>query len=177
MTDITHLSGYSRLTIVLHWLGAIGTIALFATHESDRGSAAYTFHLSGGALIGILLLWRVARRAWRGFVGVPNQALWLDIVSRIVLWGFLVATIVVVITGYFLPWSLGYPIDIFGFAAIPSPMSFNRDVHEFMEEVHEISGHLFLPLLGLHILGTLKHAIVDRDGVANRIFRSVPNGR
>ena len=30
-----------------------------------------------------------------------------------------------------------------------------------MEEVHDVSGHLFIPLLALHILGSAKHAIVD----------------
>ena len=40
--------GYSILSIVVHWLAAIVVVALFFTHEGERGSTAYLFHVSGG---------------------------------------------------------------------------------------------------------------------------------
>ena len=60
---------------------------------------------------------------------------------------------------------------------IPSPLGSSRGVHEFMEEVQDVSGHLFIPLLVLHILGTAKHAIVDKDGIARRMFTPAAGGR
>jgi len=48
---------------------------------------------------------------------------------------------------------------------------------EFFEEVHEISGQLFVPLLILHILGAAKHAFIDRNSVAGRMFKYVSGGR
>ncbi len=169
--------GYSRLSVLLHWLAAISVIALFFTHEGERGSAQYAFHLSGGALAGILLLWRVAHRVRHGLAERPAQAALLNAASSIVLWGFLATIVAVVLSGYFLPWSLGRPLDVFGWFSIPSPMSFHRGTHEFMEEVHDVSGHLFIPLLALHLLGTAKHALIDKDGVARRMFASVAGGR
>ncbi|MHA1189540.1 MAG: hypothetical protein ACTSSQ_03640, partial [Alphaproteobacteria bacterium] len=63
MTTQATGQGYSRLSIITHWITAIGVIALFLTGEGDRGSAVYVFHVSGGAAFGLFLLWRVWRRA------------------------------------------------------------------------------------------------------------------
>ncbi len=59
-------TGYSRASIIVHWITAIMVIALFFTHEGDRGSTALAFHVGGGAILGLFLLWRVGRRIMRG---------------------------------------------------------------------------------------------------------------
>lgn len=169
--------GYSRLSIFIHWITAIFVIALFLTHEGDRGSWAYFFHVSVGAAVGLFLLWRVWHRVRRGMTDKTDQAALLNFLSQVVMWGFLAAIVVVVLTGYLLPWSLGRPFDVLGLFSVPSPMGFNRDAHELIEEIHEISGQLFVPLVALHILGAAKHAFIDKDGIAARMFRSVVNGR
>ena len=168
--------GYSPLFIVLHWLAAIFVVALFLTHDGERGSSAYVFHVSGGAIVGVFLLWRVWHRVRRGMIDLPDQAFLLNTAARGVQWGFLAAIVVAVITGYLLPWSQGIPLDVFG-VAIPSPIASSRGFHEFMEEVHDVSGHLFIPLLALHILGSARHAIVDKSGIASRMFKPTSGGR
>ena len=168
--------GYSPLSIVLHWLAAIFVVASFLTHDGERGSSAYVFHVSGGAIVGVFLLWRVWHRVRRGMIDLPDQAFLLNTGARGVQWGFLAATVVAVITGYLLPWSQGIPLDVFG-VAIPSPIASSRGFHELMEEVHDVSGHLFIPLLALHILGSAKHAIVDKSGIARRMFKPTSGGR
>ncbi len=152
-------------------------IALFFTHEGDRGSAALAFHVGGGAILGLFLLWRVGRRIMRGMTEKPDQAAIYNLASQFVIWGFLVAIIVVVISGYLLPWSRGMAIDIFGLIQLPSPMATNYDIHELIEEVHELSGQLIVPLFLLHLLGALKHRFIDKDAVMQRMVNSVPNGK
>lgn len=170
-------SGYSQISIVAHWLAAVVVIALFLTHEDERGSAAYIFHASGGAIVGVFLLWRVWHRLRGGLAQKPDQAPILNLVSNIVIYGFLLAIVTVVLTGYFLPWSLGRPVEILSLVSIPSPIGSNHTIHEVVEEVHELSGQLFVPLLLLHILGTAKHAFFDKDTIAARMFKSVIGGR
>lgn len=177
MPTSTRTDGYSRASILIHWIAAILIIALFLTHEGERGSAEYAFHLSGGAIAGVFLLWRVWRRVRRGMTAKPDQAPAFNLASQVVLWGFLAAIVVVTITGYFIPWSLGRPLDIFGIVAIPSPIGASRGLHGFMEEAHEISGQLFPLLLILHVLGAAKHRFWDRDRIAERMFRPVSGGR
>ena len=170
------VGGYSSLSIVLHWLAAIFVVALFLTHDGERGSSAYVIHVSGGAIAGVFLLWRVWHRARGGMAALQDQAFLLNAAARVVQWGFLVAIVVAVITGYLLPWSQGRPLDVFG-VAIPSPMTASRLFHELMDEVHDVSGHLFIPLLALHILGAAKHAIFDKGGIARRMFKPTSGGR
>ena len=111
--------GYSLRSIVVHWLAAILVVALFFTHEGERGSTANLFHVSGGAIVGLFLLWRVWRRVQRGSTHPPEQAAIFNFAARLVHWGLLVAIVVVVVSGYLLPWSLGRELDVFGFG-IPS---------------------------------------------------------
>ena len=84
--------GYSPLSIVLHWLAAIFVVASFLTHDGERGSSAYVFHVSGGAIVGVFLLWRVWHRVRRGMIDLPDQAFLLNTAARGVQWGFLAAT-------------------------------------------------------------------------------------
>lgn len=170
------VDGYSAVSIGLHWLAAVGIVALFLTHEGRRGDAAYAFHVGAGAIIGVLLLWRVVHRFFHGMAEKPDQPFLLNLLSSLVLWGFIVATVVVVVTGYLLPWSVGQPLDIFGVVSIPPLVSISHGAHEVLEEAHEIAGDAFLPLLALHLIGVAKHAFFDRDGTARRIVRPVPGG-
>ncbi len=176
-TNPTRSVGYSRVSIVLHWVAAILVVALFVTHEGEEGSAEYVFHVSGGAIAGLLLLWRVWRRGRHGMAETPDQAFVLNVVRQVVLWGFIAAIVVVVISGYLLPWSLGRPLDIFGVIAIPSPMGSSSGFHDFVEEVHDAAGHVFPPLIIVHVLAAAKHAVLSRDGVARRVFKPAAGGR
>ena len=173
---MTRADGYSVFSIVVHWLAAILVIALFFTHEGERGSTAYLFHVSGGAIVGLFLLWRVWHRVRRGSPHPPKQAAVFNLAARLVHWGLLVAIVVVVLSGYLLPWSLGRELDVFGFG-IPSPMGANRGVHELVERVHDVSGHLFIPLLVLHVVGAVKHAVFDWRGAGLRMYRPFDGGR
>jgi cytochrome b561 len=173
----TASNGYSRASIIIHWVTAILVIALFFTHEGDRGSAAMAFHIGGGAIFGLFLLWRVSRRILRGMTDKPDQSAIFNLASQIVIWGFLVAIIIVVISGYFLPWSRGSAIDIFGLFQIPSPIATNHDFHEIIEKMHNISGQLIVPLFVLHLLGALKHQFIDKDTVMQRMVKPVSSGK
>ncbi len=177
MADAPGTNGYTPTSIIIHWLAAALIIILFLTHEGDRGGIASVIHVSGGAAAGVFLLWRVWYRITRGLPEKSAQAPIFNFASGIVIWGFLVSIVVVIVTGYLLPWSRGLPLEIFSIISIPSPMALNHEFHEIIEEIHEISGQVFVPLLALHILGALKHAFIDRDGITKRMFDPVDSGR
>ena len=168
--------GYSGSSIWIHWLTALAVVALFVTHEGSRDSAAWAFHVGGGAIIGLFLLWRVFRRLARGSTTKPQQAPVLNIIATSVIWCLLLLIVVITVTGYLLPWSLGQPLDVYGLM-IPSPLPVSRGVHEFSEQLHDAAGHIIILLVILHSLGTLKHAIFDKDGVATRIFKAKSGGK
>lgn len=46
-----------------------------------------------------------------------------------------------------------------------------------LEVMHELFSHLWIPILLLHVLGPLKHALIDKDGVLSSMFKPNKNGR
>lgn len=170
-------TGYNRTSILFHWIAAVLVVSLFLTHEGERGSLAYAFHVGVGTVGGLFLFWRVGRRIARGMTDKPVQPALLNLLSQLVIWGFLVNMVVVTITGVLVIWSTGQPVDLFGLVDLPSPMQRSAEFHRLMEEVHEVSGQLFIPLLLLHVLGAIKHAVIDRDGVFQRMVSSVRDGK
>ena len=170
-------SGYTSLSIAVHWLTALLVVALFFTHEGERGSAMQWFHISFGALAGLFLLWRVWMRVRRGPAAKVDQHPMLNLLSDMVRWGILACIAGLVITGYLLPWTRGSAIDFVGLFSVPSPMSAVRPLHELMEDAHDLLGHLIIPLVLLHIAGALKHHLINKDGVLARMMKVDPAGR
>jgi len=45
----------------------------------------------------------------------------------------------------------------------------NNPMHEFFADTHENIGIIMLVIIGLHILGALKHKLIDKDGTLKRM--------
>jgi cytochrome b561 len=60
---------------------------------------------------------------------------------------------------------------VFDVFSIPSPFAArNQGVHEFAELMHAIGRWAHCRAISLHVLGALKHAFIDRDGVLRRML-------
>lgn len=169
--------GYNRLSILIHWATVVAILALYFSHEGRRGSAMYAFHIGFGALAGVFLIARILRRVRRGMPEKSEQSVLLNRLSAWVIFGFSLAIVVTIVTGYILPWSRGAAIDVFGWFAIPSPIPSMHWLHEFSEEAHELAANAIMILLVIHVVGALKHAILDRDQVLQRMLKSVKEGK
>jgi len=172
MTQKSKLNGYSRISILSHWLTVIVLFILLIADPTDNDGLAFVIHVSGGTLIGVFLLWRVGWRIFRGLPTRPKQDNRYNFVANIVIWGFVWSIFVVVMTGYLLPWLEGEPIRAFDFIEIAAPIAPMPNLYGFTILIHNIAGHLIFVLLGFHVLGALKHIFVDKDGVVKRMFKS-----
>jgi len=168
-------TGYSAASITIHWLTAFFIVALFLTGEGNR--EIVKIHIAAGAIVGIFLVWRVLRRSLKGMAEKPDQHRFLYTLSKFTIWGMMIAIIIATLTGYFLPWTRGSAINIFDIVSIPSPMALNPALHEMVEALHDLSGHAFIPLVGLHTIGAIKHHFIDKDTVLKRIFSPVKSGK
>ena len=172
------MSHYGWTSISLHWIGAIAILVSYLTGEAmdgERGNgAAYASHVSWAAVLAVPLVIRVVWRMVDGIKTTADQAAIYTIASKIVMVGFLVAIVLSVLSGILLPWSLGNPLEVFSLS-IPSPLPRMRDLHEIVEETHEVATHIFIPLLVLHVAGALKHALIDKDNVLKGIFVPAKN--
>lgn len=74
------------------------------------------------------------------------------------------------LTGYFYSLAAGFPIVYLGIVPIPSLIGPNPEIAGLLKEVHEIAVFTMAGLVGLHVVGALKHYFIDRDGTLARML-------
>lgn len=177
-------AGYGWPSIAFHWIAAGLVVALFVIGEQledlARGperTETLALHVSLGAIavvvLGARILWRLVQRD----PTPPADPRPIRLLSKIVQWGLLAMMAALILTGPLMQWTAGRPIDVFGLVSIASPLPTMRDLHEVLEEIHEFASHALVPLLALHVLGALKHLIVNRDDVFQRMLRGPKSDR
>lgn len=181
MQWINTKTGYGWLSITLHWLAAIAVTVMlvtgfradFAGDAGDRAtrSAMMGLHISFGATIALILLARVFASYAQPKPTPPEQAPVLKFLSSATHQVLLLAILLQVISGPLAVWSGGRAINVFDIISIPGPFAErNQGVHEFAELLHGIGRWALAGALTLHVLGALKHALIDRDGVLQRML-------
>jgi cytochrome b561 len=170
-------NGYGGVSILLHWLAAITMIALFVlgqaaedATDSDR-KALLGLHISIAISMYLILVGRIG---WRLFNGRPKVLIqqskplmllahWIPII-------LLAGLALMLLSGPIMVWSKGYPINIFGLISLPSPLGKMETLHEVMEALHKLGAKLLFFAFALHMLGVLKHLIIDRDNTLKRML-------
>jgi cytochrome b561 len=170
-------NGYGGVSILLHWLAAITMIALFVlgqaaedATDSDR-KALLGLHISIAISMYLILVGRIG---WRLFNGRPRVLIqqskplmllahWIPII-------LLAGLALMLLSGPIMVWSKGYPINIFRLISLPSPLGKMETLHEVMEALHKLGAKLLFFAFALHMLGVLKHLIIDRDNTLKRML-------
>ncbi len=152
-------AGFSTTQIVLHWLIALLVGVQFLNHEAmedwwrdatgglpEPGPAMV--HIIAGSAVLILMAVRIIMR-WR--IGAPEQPEgYSALMTRAANWA------------HYALYAIMFLLPLTGLMAVfvAAPVA----------EAHDVLTGVFLALLALHVLGTLYHLIVRRDGVFKRIF-------
>lgn len=181
MTD-TSSNRYSGVAMLLHWLIAIAVIANWRIAEAGEHAATQeakseimSNHFSIGVIILLLI---IIRLVWR-FVSPPpplanTLADWERILAKVTHTLFYVILAVMPLAGWFAMSKYGAPISVFGiFSVPPLPVAPDPEGASAIFEQHATAGKALLILVGIHILATLKHTFIDKDG---NIFRMLPFG-
>ena len=171
-------SGYGWAAIALHWISAVGVIVLYLTGEQMEEAAtraaeqaAKAQHVSIGILLFAFLAARLLWSASQPKPGALERNRLFHLLAETVQWLFLAMIAVQIVTGPLVEWSAPRPLGVFGWFAVPSPFPARVEwLHEGAETVHKLTSNLLWPLLGLHLLGALKHLIVDRDATVRRML-------
>ena len=178
MSLVNTRNAYGWMAIALHWISAIGVVALYLLGERmeeapDRAAklAAQGLHVSVGVLLFTFL---AARLLWSASQPHPQSLErnpWLRRAGVAVHLLFLAMILLLLVTGPLAVWSTGRPIQVFDLFAIPSPFAARVDwLHEAAEWVHGAATKLFWPLIVLHVAGALKHLVIDRDATVRRML-------
>lgn len=173
---------YGWLAIALHWIAAFGVIAMFASglaadavhDQGDRATflARMGLHISIGGTMITFFAARIILHYTQPTPVKPVQARWLNILASVVQHLLLLGMLIQIVSGPLAVWSGGRAINIFGLVSLPSPFGARvESVHEFAETMHLVGRALIFFTLPIHVLGALKHLVVDRDGVFSRMLR------
>jgi len=171
---------YGLVSKLLHWLMAmmiltmIGLGAYMADLDKDNSIRLrlYDLHKEIGVTILVLavlrILWVLASRP-----PVLPAALqrWEVILSKSTTGLLYLLMLATPIAGYLMVNTGGGPIKYFGLYTMPVLIGENRDLHEVLEDVHGILAFSILTLVGLHVLGVIKHRFIDKNPAADVLKR------
>ena len=180
---MTKPARYSYVAMAFHWIiaGLViwnWRIAENAHHAADRaqGAALMGDHKAIGITILVLTLGRLAWRLTHPLPPLPgNYASWEKVLARTTHVTFYALLILLPLGAWIANSLSGRTIDMFGLFTIPAlPLGSNSALAGTIFEIHGTVGGLMIWLIGLHVLGALKHTFFDRDG---GIFRMLPFGK
>ncbi len=173
---------YTFLAMILHWLIAILVIVNWrATEAAEHASKAdgekiMGNHFAFGVIILVLALAHLVVRFTSSRPPLASTLKpWEAMLARVthVLLGLLV--ILLPLMGWTAMSLYGQPIDVFSVFTLPAlPLSPDKDMAKSIFEAHGVVGSILVYLMFLHIAGTLKHTLLDRDG---NLFRMLPFGK
>lgn len=168
---------HGTVSIILHWTIGLLIIAMLAlgwymnTLEGDERVALIQIHKS----IGVLLLGLVAFRVVWFFTNVRprfmgHHSAGMKKIARLTHWLLLLLIIIMPVSGVVISDSLDYPIKFFDLFTLPDMVEKSEKVHDIAQEIHFVSAWVLAILIGLHVLASLKHHFIDRDGTLMRML-------
>ncbi|MXO64284.1 cytochrome b [Altericroceibacterium endophyticum] len=174
-------SRYSLGAMIMHWLIAIAVITNWQLAQQaeglprDQAGPLMDVHKALGMTILALTILRII---WRLTHDQPAMSAalkgWEVILAKIVHALFYIILISLPVLGWIGSSSFGGGIDMFGlFTLPPLPVANDRDAGGLIFSVHATMGTALILLVGLHILGALKHQFIDRNG---ELYRMLPFG-
>lgn len=172
---------YSTVSLVLHWLIAalvVGQIAFVsaAEQEGPREALWMMLHKSGGAAILILTLVRLGWRAANPAIPLPAATpRWQKLFARATHVLFYVVLLALPLTGWLAGSAVNRGFEFYGLFDFPLlPVGGGRETAGMLMDIHRALPKLLYVLLALHVLGALKHHVIDRDNVLHRMLPFIP---
>lgn len=171
---------YTRVAIAFHWIiAALIVLNFVLVWSAEDASDAVKQQIMGNHFsVGLLILvLTVLRIVWRLMNPAPPYVdtlqAWEVVMAKIVNALFYFLMIAIPLTGWAMvsAASGGHSIGFFGLFEFPGlPFSKDRDTAGVFHEVHEVFATGMLVLFALHVVGALKHRVIDRDGTMQRIL-------
>jgi len=192
-------SKYTNVAIALHWLIGIAILFMFVlawymtelpkgapkstsfdifnlglmTWEVAKEESPRAFYFNLHKSIGLTILMLVLLRMYWRFTHRPpaflsSMKLWEKRLATAIHHSFYLLMVLIPLTGIIMSAASKYGIKWFGIKVIPG--FDDKAVRDLFYEFHEIFGLLLLFLLIFHILGAIKHSLIDKDGTLRRMW-------
>jgi len=168
---------YDFISRFNHWIVAFVMIAMLAfgvyleNAELARPEKGYLIgiHKAVGVLVLVYGLWRVGYRLAQGFPAPVGPAPhWQELVAKAVHWILLTGILLMPVSGLMMSLFGGRPVSVFGLVTLPAFGEIDL-LHDIGGAMHSIGGKLMIVAVILHIAGTMKHRLIDRDATLARM--------
>ena len=176
--NISHnIARYTRPAIALHWLMAWIIIAVYFLGLSiealpvgpDR-IQVIGWHKWLGVTIAFLWGFRVLWRAGHRPPPLPSTSpAWQNNVSHLVHITLYILMIAIPVSGWLMSSAKGYTTNFFGLFDLPNLLTKDKELGHTLKEIHEVLANSLIALVGLHIGAALKHQIIDKDNLLDRM--------
>ena len=175
---VTAVRRYDPVARAFHWLVVLLLLAQYTTKlilpftlPKSAEDSINAWHLSIGSTILLVMLlrlaWRLTHRPPPPPADLPPA---LRLLSRANHWAFYVVLIVLPLLGWITANAYGVTVYLAGLIPLPALAAPNKAFAEQLGHVHGAVALLLLALIALHVAGALYHALVKRDGVAQRML-------
>lgn len=169
---------FGLIAILLHWSMAlllIGLLALGLTMVnlpiSIQKLKFYGWHKEFGILA---LMFATVRLTWRLSNTTPslsNLPRWEQFAARSAHYAFYFFMLALPITGLLLTWSANLPVSFFGLFTFPTLITPDENKRLFFTEIHQWLAYGLIATFCLHVGAALKHYLIDRDEILQRILK------
>lgn len=173
---------YTLVAIVLHWVLGLAILGLFGVgvYMTDLPFSPwrlklYNWHKWAGVTILLLsalrLLWRLRHRppalpqvitlampAWQTRAYHATHHVMYALFFAVPLMGWAYSS------------AAGFPIVLFGQIPLPDLLAVDKEFAALIKPLHELTAFALVGLAGLHIAAALKHQLIDRDGLLQRML-------
>lgn len=192
---------YTNVAIALHWLIGIAILFMFIlgwfmtelpkesakttsfdifnlglmTWEVAKEESPRAFYFNLHKSIGLTILMLIVLRMYWRFTHRPpaflnSMKLWEKRLAKATHHSLYLLMFLIPLSGIIMSAGSKYGVKWFGIKVIPG--FDDKVIRELFFEFHEIFGLLLLLLLIFHILGAIKHSIIDKDGTLRRMWFS-----
>ncbi|MGX9963356.1 cytochrome b [Roseomonas sp. F4] len=168
---------HSTLQIILHWTMAaviaaawlLGSLMEDLARGPDRAVGLGVHVLLGLGVLALLLPRLIARLVGPALPPEPGEARWehrLAAAAHLALYALM---LLVPLAGMATVLSARAQVPVLGLFEVPNLLAAYGQ-RKLFEGVHEVLANLLLGVVVLHVLATLYHAFIRRDGVAGRMI-------
>jgi len=177
---ISQPASYTKVAIAIHWLIAlliflnvgVGIFMESFPKSAPGHDVVLFYHASIGSLIFMLavlrLLWRITHKPPALPASISS---WQQTVAHALHWILYSLMFLVPLTGYLHRLAGGHPVSFFGTGFLPVFLGKNEPLRLLTDTLHVCLVWVFCILMVGHIGAALKHRLIDRDGVIQRMLR------
>ncbi len=174
-------SSYSTVAITMHWLiallifsnVALGFYMASVPKNMPTHDQVLFYHASIGSLIFMLAVFRLGWRLTHRPPALPRTiAKWQRTAAHILHWTLYVLMLIVPLSGYVHRLAGAHTVNFFGLGTLPVFIGKDEPLRVLTHALHESLVWVLCILVAGHLSAALKHYLIDRDGVLQRMLRN-----